>query len=361
MWKIRKDAGRRLEGTPIWNKQSIWKSRRQKAACLACVCLPLFGLAGCAAQGEAGGQRYAWPLATASPEDTVTQIYAEKFAQEVLRLSGGKMKIQVYPNSVLGGDRELLESCFDGDIPFVVQNTAPQVNFIPDTAVFDAPCVFEKLEDVRAVVDDAAFLELMRQKYREAGYELLGYSDQGFRVMSTNKKVESLADFKGQKIRTMENSYHMDFWKLLDANPTPMSFSEVYIGLQQNTIDAQENPYEVIVSNRLYEQQDYVVETNHLPHLLSLVVSEEFFQGLTREEQEILKEAGETAKEYSRKASDERISERMETIEESGTQVIALSEALYQQMIESSGPVYKEIQENVSEEIVEKYLRGVSE
>lgn len=327
---------------------------RKAAACA--VCLLLAGLTGCEGTGSAGEQRYAWPLATASPEDTVTQIYAEKFAEEVLRLSGGRMKIQVYPNSVLGGDRELLESCYDGDIPFVVQNTAPQVNFIPDTAVFDAPCVFDKLEDVRSVVDDPSFLELMRQKYREAGYELLGYSDQGFRVMSTNKRVESLADFKGQKIRTMENSYHMDFWKLLDANPTPMSFSEVYIGLQQNTIDAQENPYEVIVSNRLYEQQDYVVETNHLPHLLSLIVSEEFFQGLPGEEQEILEEAGEIAKEYSRKASDERISERVETIEESGTEVVTLSEGLYQQMAETSEPVYKEIRENVAGEVVEKYL-----
>lgn len=64
----------------------------------------------------------------------------------------GRMKIQVYPNSVLACDRELLGNCYDGDIPFVVQNTAPQVNFIPDTAVFDAPCAFDKLEDVRDAV-----------------------------------------------------------------------------------------------------------------------------------------------------------------------------------------------------------------
>lgn len=107
-------------------------------------------------------------------------------------------------------------------------------------------------------------------------------ADQGFRVMSTNKAVNSFADFKGQKIRTMENSYHLAFWKALGANPTPMSFSEVYIGLQQHTIDAQENPYEVIVSNNLYEQQDYVVETNHLPHLISLIVNDEFFKDLPR-------------------------------------------------------------------------------
>ena len=109
-------------------------------------------LTGCAGK-ESTEQRYAYPLGTASPEDTVTQIYAEKFAEEADRLSDGRIKITVYPNSVLGGDRELLESCYDGDIPFVVQNTAPQVNFIDDTAIFDAPCVFDDIEELRDKVD----------------------------------------------------------------------------------------------------------------------------------------------------------------------------------------------------------------
>lgn len=301
-------------------------------------------------------QRFAYPLATGSPEDTVTQIYAEKFAEEVDRLSDGRIKIQVYPNSVLGGDRELLESCYDGDIPFVVQNTAPQVNFIPDTAVFDIPCAFGTLEEVRETVDDEQFMELMQESYRNEGYELLGYSDQGFRVMSTNKAVEDFSDFKGQKIRTMENSYHIDFWKALHANPTPMSYSEVYIGLQQHTIDAQENPYEVIVSNRLYEQQDYVVETNHLPHLISLIVSEDFFQGLSGEDQEILTRAQKFAQEYSRNASDERIAEKIEVIEKSGTKIITLDESVRQDMIDASAPVYEEIEDVVSAEILDAYL-----
>ena len=313
-------------------------------------------LAGCTKQTGQEEQRYAWPLATASPEDTVTQIYAQKFADEVSRLSDGKMKIQVYPNSVLGGDRELLESCYDGDIPFVVQNTAPQVNFIKDTAIFDAPCVFSEIEEVRKAVDNNEFLDLMKNSYRNAGYELLGYSDQGFRVMSTNKKIETIKDFKGQKIRTMENSYHMDFWKVLNANPTPMSFSEVYIGLQQNTIDAQENPYEVIVSNRLYEQQDYVVETNHLPHLLSLIVSEDFYKSLTSEQQEILQQASEIAKTYSREESDKRIADRVKTIEESGTKIIKLSQEIHEEMVELSIPVYNEIRKNVAGEIADRYL-----
>ena len=329
------------------------------------------GLTACGgAQGSVSGteeaevQRYAWPLGSSSPEDTVTQIYAEKFAEEVERLSGGSMKISVYPNSVLGGDRELLESCKDGDIPFVVQNTAPQVTFMKDTAVFDMPALFETIDEVREHVDNPEFMELMQQVYRDGGYELLGYADQGFRVMTTNKKVENLSDFKGQKIRTMENSYHMAYWKALGASPTPMTFSEVYIGLQQGTIDAQENPYEVIVSNKLYEQQDYVVETNHLPHLISLIVSDEFFEGLTGEQQEIIREAAETAKEYAREQSDERIASRIQTIEESGTQIISLNDEMHEQIRELCKPVYESIEKNVSEDLVDAYLgdmKGVIE
>ncbi len=317
----------------------------------------MLAAAGCG-KGETNEeeQRYAWPLGTASPEDTVTQIYAEKFAEEVGRLSDGKMKIQVYPNSTLGGDRELLETCRDGDIPFVIQNTAPQVSFMEDLAIFDMPCMFDTIEEVRKKVDDEKFYGLMEKVYQNGGYQLLGYADQGFRVMSTNQNIDVFEDYKGQKIRTMENAYHIDFWKALSAAPTPMTFSEVYIGLQQGTIDAQENPYEVIVSNRLYEQQDYVVETNHLPHLISLIVSDSFFQGLPKEKQEILIKAAELAGEEARKASDERIADKIKEIEASGTKIVVLSEEMREEMREASQGVYAEIQKVVSTDIVRAYM-----
>lgn len=286
------------------------------------------GLTACGSKSTSDDevQRYAWPLGSSSPEDTVTQIYAEKFADEVDRLSDGKMKISVYPNSVLGGDRELLESCKDGDIPFVVQNTAPQVTFMKDTAVFDMPALFETIDEVREHVDNPEFMELMQKVYNDGGYELLGYADQGFRVMTTNKEVTKLSDFKGQKIRTMENSYHMAYWKAIGASPTPMTFSEVYIGLQQGTIDAQENPYEVIVSNKLYEQQ------------------------------QIIRTAAETAKQYAREQSDERIVSKIKTIEDSGTQIITLSDDVHEQIRSECQPIYESIEKNVSSDIVDAYL-----
>lgn len=316
--------------------------------------------AGCSGSQDDPVQRYAWPLAHASTEDTVTQLYSEKFAELTGEYSDGKMKIEVYANGTIGGDRELLETCKDGDIPFVVQNTAPQVSFMPDVAVFDLPCVFDTIQEVRETVDSEAFYTLMQQVYLDSGYHLLGYADQGFREMTTNKKIESIQDFKGQKIRTMENSFHMDFWKALGSAPTPMTFSEVYIGLQQGTIDAQENPLEVIVSSKLYEQQDYIVETNHLPHLISLIVSEEFFQGLTEEQQEIINRAAQEAKIWARGQSDDRIEERTASVEESGTQILELSEETKADIRESAATVYEEIRENVSREIYDAYLEGAA-
>ncbi|MCD8230962.1 MAG: TRAP transporter substrate-binding protein [Clostridiales bacterium] len=288
-------------------------------------------------------QTYAWVLATASPEDTVTQIYAEKFAEEVEELSDGAMRIQVYANSSLGGDTELLESCMTGDIPFVVQNTAPQVSYLPRLCLFDLPCVFDSIDELHEVLDNEAFMEKINEIYAEKGIELLGMSDQDFRVMTSNKKVETLEDFSGIKIRTMENSYHMAFWKAIGANPTPMSFSEVYIGLQQNTIDAQENPYEVIVSNKFYEQQDYIIQTNHLPHLLSLIVSEDFMDDLSEEQQEIIREAATIACDYAREQAQERVADRIAICEEGGAEVVAVSDELRDQIREASADLYEEI------------------
>lgn len=329
----------------------------KKVAVLALAGLLVFSMSGCKKKAKKDQvQRYAWPLGTSSPEDTVTQLYAEKFAKEVSRLSHGKMKIKVYPNSTLGGDRELLESCKDGDIPFVVQNTAPQVTFLPDTAVFDLPSAFDTIEEARKAVDNPAFYKKMEKVYQKGGYKLLGYADQGFRVMSTNKDVKSIKDFKGQKIRTMENNYHLKFWKALKANPTPMTFSEVYIGLQQGTIDAQENPYEVIVSSKLYEQQDYVVETNHLPHYISLIVSDEFYNSLPKDQQKIIDQASQIAKQYAREASDKRISNRIKIIKDSGTKIVKLDEKTKKDIRKAAKPVYEQIKKNISKDLYRAYL-----
>ena len=301
-------------------------------------------------------QRYAWPLATCSTEDTITHIFATQFAKEVEKLSDGKMKINVYPQSTLGGDRELMESCKDGDIPFVVQSPAPQVSFMPQLCVFDTPCVFENIDDARKEIDNPDFQKEIQKIYKGAGYDLLGIADQCFRVMTSAKPFTGIESFKGQKIRTMENAYHLQFWKQMGANPTPMSFSEVYIGLQQGTIDAQENAYEIIVSAKLYEQQKYLISTNAVPDYTTLIVSDEFYQGLTKEQQKIIDQAAKTAQEKARESADDRRVQRQKVLEDEGMQIVDVDQKTWKQMQEKCQPVYDAIRKQAGDKLVDLYM-----
>lgn len=308
-----------------------------------CACLLLSGAALLTGCEDSGGQEYAWVLATASPEDTVTGLYAEEFAKQVGELSDGKMKVQVYHNSTLGGDTELFESVQCGDIPFVVQNTAPEVSYLPRLALFDLPCVFSDLEDLHTVLDDDVFMNQINEIYEEGGFRLLAMADQNFRVMTSNQKIQTREDFKGIKIRTMENSNHMAFWSAVGANPTPMAFAELYVGLEQNTVDAQENPYEVIVSNKFYEVQDYVVETNHLPHLLALVTNNDFYNDLPDDQKAVIDEAAAIARDFAREQAVERTASRIEEIEKGGSEIVPVSDALFSEMRTVSTDLYEKI------------------
>ena len=328
-----------------------------KSIALIMTCVLCFVFVGCGDEtaGTDGGQRYAWPLATCSTTDTITHIFATSFATEVDRLSNGEMKIQVYPQSTLGGDRELMESCKDGDIPFVCQSPAPQVSFMPELCVLDTPCVYDTLEEARAAIDNPEFKEIIEDVYESGGYRLLGLADQGFRVMTTAKYFDGFSSFKGQKIRTMENNFHIQFWKAVGANPTPMSFSEVYIGLQQRTIDAQENAYEIIVSAKLYEQQKYVIETNAVPDYITLIVSDEFLSGLPEAQQNIINQAAANAQEMARASADKRVEVRKQELLDAGMQFIDLEDETWEQMQEASRGVYKAVKKQAGEELFNVY------
>lgn len=329
------------------------RNRRMVCVLLAVVLTLSMLLTGCGsknADGSGKKQDYAWVLATASPEDTVTGIYANTFAQKVEELSGGELRVQVYHNSTLGGDTELIESCQCGDIPFVVQNTAPEVSYLPKLCLFDLPCVFGNLDELHVVLDNEGFISKINEIYEAGGFRLLGMADQNFRVMTSNVAVQDMKDFSGIKIRTMENSYHMAFWKSIGANPTPMAFAELYVGLSQHTVDAQENPYEVICSNKFYEVQDYVVETNHLPHLLALITNNEFYNNLPDDQKAIVDQASEEAKQVAREQAVARSDSRIAEIEENGSHIVEVSDELRDEMRSAASDLYETIREVVDDD-----------
>lgn len=303
-------------------------------------------------------KKYTFNLAIDSPEDTVTFLYADKFKQLLAEKSDGRMVVQVYSNGQMGGDKEITESVQAGNIDFGVQNTAPQVNFVPELAVFDMPSSLPDIKTARAVLD-GPFYEKIQAVYEKSGFKLLGMADQGFREMSTNKKVTTMADFSGQKIRTMQNPYHVAYWKALGANPTPMAFSEVYIGLQQGTIDAQENPYETIVSAKLYEQQKYIINTNHIFHLVTLIGNPEKFKALSTEDQKIMTESAKEATVWAREQADKRVADRVKIMTDSGTEIVEITPELQAAMAAKAEGVYNTIRSEIGDELPDALLAAV--
>ncbi|WP_434311373.1 TRAP transporter substrate-binding protein [Hominifimenecus sp. rT4P-3] len=310
--------------------------------------------AGAEVSGEIG--EHHWVCGVASPKDAVAFYYIDKMAQELDARTGGKITIDVYPDSTLGDDVALLESLGTRNVNFVVQNPAPEVNLMPKLAVFDLPFAFQNIQDFRTAIDSEALMSQLRPIYEEGGYQLLGFADQTFRVMSSNKKVEKIEDFAGIKIRTMENKNHMALWEALGASPTPMAFSEVYTCLQQKVIDAQENPYATIASSKIQEVQDYIIQTNHLAHPIVMIMNLEEYNELNDAEKQVIAEAFEVAKAYGREMADKQEGEKLEEIKASGTEIVPVSDELYKACVEKVQPVYDQVAEQVGEELVNAFL-----
>jgi tripartite ATP-independent transporter DctP family solute receptor len=307
-----------------------------------------------ASGGAADGQPVTLRLATASPEDTVTDILAKKFIEEVNK--SGQFKVEYYPNSSLGGDVEILESLQAGDIGFIVQTTAPALDFVPEVGVFDLPFAHPDIQSLRTAVNRPGFRGKIDQAYQKGGFKVLAMADQSFRELSSNRPVRQFSDFRGQKIRTMENANHLAFWRAVGANPTPMAFAEVYIGLQQGTIDGQENPIEVIVANRLYEVQNYVINVHWVPHMLMLITNNSLYSGLSAAQKKIIDDAATVAQQEAYRQCDARISAREQIVKDSGTEILPVSQDLYNQTVKAADSVYTLIRGKVGDALVNDYL-----
>lgn len=318
----------------------------------AVLCIMLFAAAATAAPKE-------FAIANDSTDDTITGLMTQKLKEVLEAKSKGAFKVATFPNSQLGSDREITQSCQNGELAFVVQNTAPQVNFVPKAAVFDLPNLFPNKKVARAALDK--FQRDIEPEYAKAGIVMLGFGDQGFRVLSSNKAINKIEDFKGLKLRTMENKYHVQYWQSLGANPTPLPFSELYLALQQGTVTGQENPYEVIVATKLYEVQKYVIDTNHLFHTITIIMSKNIYDQLTPEEQKLVRDATREVITWGREQADKRHADRVAILKKNNVQIIKLDEKLLGEMQAKSKPVYDNISKAVGADLVKKLQDAVKE
>jgi len=297
-------------------------------------------------------------LGMVTPKGSPSYLYAEKFAEEVTNLSKGKIKIDINTDGKLGADRQMLKNILnDGNIDLIVQTVAPQVEFMPKLSIFDIPMVYTNTNDLRKVINNTEFYEEISNIYKSGGYKLLGFSDPLFKQLTTNKEIQNIDDFDGIKIRTIQNKNHEEFWELLGARLVPLPVSEIYTSLFHGYIDSADNPYENIIALKLFEQQKYLINTNHLPHLANLITSDKYYNSLSAAEKAIINEAAVNATKYAREKADERFEEEKKILIDNGMTILDLPYETKQAMRSKAMPIYERIRELIDDdELIKLYF-----
>lgn len=331
----------------------------KRALLLLMVLLLVLGTAFAGGSQEKGSKVTKITVAHGVPEETAEHQGFLKFKELLEAESNGRFEVEIYPNQQLGGDRELIESVQFGNLTMTGPSSAPLASFANGFYVLDLPFLFADREEVYRVLDGEPGKALLAtlENYNLKG---LGFMENGFRNITNSKReIKSPADLSGLKIRTMENEIHLAAWRALGANPTPMAFGEVFTALQQKTVDGQENPFELIASNKFYEVQDYISATRHIYSPYVVVMNKQFFDALSKEDQNLFESTMKRAIDFQRIEALKAESKSLDIILASGTKVIELEKAEVDLFREKLIPMRDRVKEKAGAEIVDLFISAI--
>lgn len=282
-----------------------------------------------------------------SPGDTQDQAY-ESFAETVEENSDGRIIVEVYPDSQLGGENEMIEAVQSGQIEMTAPSAGVLANFNDALEIFDFPFIFEDVETAYEVLDSDFGQEVL-DDLEGSGLQALGWGENGFRnlAMTSPEPVTTPDEMAGQSLRTMEVPLHIAYWESIGANPAPLAFPEVYTSLQQGVVDGVENPYELLHSANFTEVADSLTATQHLYDPEVILIGEDFFGDLSEEDQEILQGATAEMIAELRELKVGANEEIREEIEAEGGEVHDLSDSERQEWLDSAIPFYEERADSV--------------
>lgn len=246
---------------------------------------------------------------------------ALKFAELVKEKSNGSVEVEIYPSSTLGNDRDLIEGMQMGSVDFALV-AGVLSNFHEPYAILELPYLFRDQDHLEKVLYGDVGVKMKQELLDNAQIRGLEFWVRGPRELTTNKKVENVNDLKGLKIRVPEIPASIAAWKAMGASPTPMAFGEVYSSLQTGVIDAQENPFALIESNKIQEVQDYLVLTNHVYGYVMLAMSDLTYQKLSTEQQKAVEEAAKEATQFENDLVAKNEEELLKKLRDSGMEVI---------------------------------------
>ena len=262
-------------------------------------------------------------LGTTVNEQDSFQVAAVKFAELVSERTNGAYKIEIYPNGVLGGESDMLDSMSMDMLDLGIITSGPFVNFCKEMGVLDMPFLFASNEEAYRILDGEIGQELL-DKLENAGLKGLAYAERGFRnITNSVKPVASAADVENLKLRVMENEVYTKTFQALKVNAVPMAWQDALTALQQGTIEGQENPINVIFSYALWDyNQKYITLDRHSYSTAIITMSLEKWNALDADTQAIFKQAAQEAAEYERAWVAEQEAGQLDAIKSHGVEVI---------------------------------------
>ncbi len=284
-------------------------------------------------------------------------MFSDGLKKYVEEKSDGRIKIEIYPNGSLGGERQMIESTQLGTLDIAYATTALLANFDEKFLIFDLPFLFNDQNIARKAIN-GELGQAIASDLNKIGLKPFGYAENGFRHISNNKRpIFKPEDLKGIKIRTMENPIHMRSFQLLGASPTPMAFTELYTGLQQGTVDGQENPIFLTYSSKFNEVQKYYSLTGHVYAPGIAVMNLKLWNSLPKDLQKILEEGMTEAQELQFKLLDEQNKTDLVKLSKlmNVNELTPAEKALF---IEATKPVYDELAKKIGQNIVDLAMKA---
>ena len=320
---------------------------------LACIA----ALSACSG-GSTAGSTVKLQLSIPDPITSSVGVTAQHFADEVKAKSDGKIVVTVIPNGTsFGGDQAAAVTRLQGgSLDALILSTSVYAATDPKMNAISIPYLFADTEAEAAYLAGEPGKTLLADLEAEHTKGLALLTRTSREITNNKRPITKPADLQGLKIRVPGNTLWTDFFKELGASPTTMAFSEVFTGLQTGTIDGQENPVEVPLTNKLYEVQDYLSLTNHINDAFILALSEKKWASLDDGQKAVLQSVAEETATFKTTTDAEAAEKAIAELEAKGMKVNKLSDAELEGFKEVSKRLYPKFSELIGKEFFDKTI-----
>lgn len=317
------------------------------------------GLTGCGNK-EAKQDEFKIKVGLVTPEQDIATQSMRHFEAEIEKLSDGRVDVELFPGGALGGSADIFNGVQDGSIEMCVNIYPPFAQFTDSFLLYNLPYLFKNRASALEFLDGDIAKEIA-VSIEDNGFKQLAVFDGGFRNVSNNSlAVHHPDDLAGLKIRTLNNPVQIDYFKAYGANPTPLPYGDIYVGLQTKTIDGQENSFSNIASMKFNEVQTYITDTQHAFDPVGMFINTEIFSSYPEDIQELIMEAAMSTQEFNRKLAIQLEEEAIEKIKAT-SEITYLTPEERQVFIDQSKETYKNFEEQIGKALLERALKRIKE